>query len=83
MAEVPVSNSELEDIVSAVAHELYSKWAVDDRFTEEQVEEFAGYAVEDAVFIIGIYMEKVNELMAEKQRQELLTSSNKSKLIVG
>lgn len=83
MAEVPVSNSELEDIVSAVAHELYSKWAVDDRFTEEQVEEFAGYAVEDAVFVIGIYMEKVNELMAEKQRQELLTSSNKSKLIVG
>jgi hypothetical protein len=74
MAEVPVSNDELEDIVSVVAHELYSKWAVDDRFTEEQIEEFAGYAVEDTLFVIGIYMEKVNELMAEKQKLSLLNN---------
>ena len=82
MAEVPVNNEELENIVSAVAHELYSKWAIDDRFTEEQVEEFAGYAVEDAVFVIGVYMDKINELMAEKQRESLLNNLSPNPLIV-
>lgn len=65
MAEVPVSIEDLNNIAVAVARDLLEKWAIDDRFTEEQLNEYSQYASEDTIFIINKYMEYLNFKMME------------------
>lgn len=69
MSEIPVSQADLESIILSVAHSLYEKWALDDRFTEEQIEEAAQWATDDVLFVIESYMQKINETFSNKSIQ--------------
>lgn len=63
MSNVPLSIEQLEQVVQTVAHGLLEKWAIEDRFTEEQIAQYAQHCVDDTVFVINSYMEAVNDLM--------------------
>jgi len=73
MASVPLSMFQLEQITEIVARDLLEQWAIDDRFTEEQMEEATKNVVNDTVFVISNFIEHFNEVM--------LTQSKESKLI--
>ena len=67
MAEVPVSIKALEDIVVKVAESLLEQWAIDDRFTEDEIDLAKADAIEDVTFVINLYMQLINETMQESQ----------------
>jgi len=64
MAEVPVSINDLNDIAVAVSRDLLEKWAIDDRFTEEKLDDYSKYAADDTIFVINKYMEYLNFKMS-------------------
>jgi hypothetical protein len=80
MASVPLSVEQLEQIVQVVAHNLLEKWAIDDRFTEEQITEYAQHAVDDTVFVINNYMDSVNTVMLEQAEQIGVAGTTPGKL---
>ena len=65
MASIPVSLNDLNEIVLTVSTDLLEKWAIDDRFTEDELDQYSKYAAEDAVFVIEKYMEYVNFKIAQ------------------
>jgi ribosomal protein S13 len=69
MASIPLALEELEAIAEIVSRELLEQWAIDDRFTEEQMTEAALNAVDDTIFVINRFMEQFNSIMMEKARE--------------
>jgi ribosomal protein S13 len=63
MPSVPLSMHQLEAIAEAVARDLLEEWAINDRFTIEQLEEAKQNAVNDAIFVINNFMEHFNTYM--------------------
>jgi hypothetical protein len=62
---------QLEDIATSVARDLLENWALNDRFTEEELEQATQHAVDDTIFVINNFMEHFNEYMmfeAEKKK---------------
>jgi len=70
-ASVPLGLTDLEEIVEAVAHNLYNKWAIEDRFSEENMVEYAQHSVSDTVQVINDYMSLFNEKMIQSQAEKL------------
>jgi hypothetical protein len=70
--DIPVGMKDLETIVTKVANDLIEKWALDDRFTEEEMTKYAQYAIDDTVFVINGYMEIFNELIALNQGKKII-----------
>jgi hypothetical protein len=70
-SSVPLAVTDLEEIVEAVAHNLYNKWAMESRFTEEEMAKYASYSVEDTVQVINDYMSLFNEKMIQSQAEKL------------
>jgi hypothetical protein len=68
-ASVPLSLSELEEAIQQVAHSLLEKWAIEDRFTEDQLMEYVQHSVDDTAFVINSYMEAINNFMITKAQQ--------------
>lgn len=71
MSSVPLQMSQLEQIIEIVARDLLEKWAIDDRFNEEDIVKAAQNAVDDTAFIVNNFMEHFNQLMitqAEEKR---------------
>jgi len=66
---VPLSLTELEQAVQQVAHSLLEKWAIEDRFTEDQMLQYVQYSVDDTAFVINSYMEAMNNIMITKAQQ--------------
>ena len=62
---IPLPVAQLEKIISQTAQNLLEKWAVDDRFTEDQIANYAQYAIDDTVFIVNQYMIYFNMIMQE------------------
>lgn len=62
---IPLPTVKLEQIISQTAQDLLEKWAIDDRFTEEELTNFAQYAIDDTVFVINQYMIYFNMIMQE------------------
>lgn len=61
--DIPLSVSSLEKIVEVVATELLEQWAIDDRFTEDNIENAKLDAIDDTVFVINSFMNYFNEAM--------------------
>ena len=72
MANVPVSMEKLESITAQVAEELLEEWAINDRFSEEQINEAKTWAIDDTVLIINSFMEKFNTAMLEEAQDAKL-----------
>jgi hypothetical protein len=71
MSQVPLSVNQLEAIVETVARDLLEQWAINDRFTEDEIEEAKENAVNDTVFVINEFMNHFNTYMlfeAEKKK---------------
>jgi hypothetical protein len=63
MASVPVTQEVLETIVEVAARDLLEKWAIEDRFNEEELIAYTQMAVDDVAFTINRFMELMNEEM--------------------
>jgi hypothetical protein len=61
--DIPLNLESLEKIVEVVATELLEQWAIDDRFTEDKVEEAKQDALDDTIFIVNSFMNYFNEAM--------------------
>jgi uncharacterized protein YaaR (DUF327 family) len=70
-ASVPLGLTDLEEIVEAVAHNLYNKWAIEDRFSEENMVEYAQHSVSDTVQVINDYMSLFNEKLMQQQATKI------------
>jgi hypothetical protein len=68
--DIPLSVSNLEKIVEVVATELLEQWAIDDRFTEENIEEAKLDAIDDTVFVVNSFMNYFNEAMLTANAQQ-------------
>lgn len=75
MANVPLSMQALEEIAVSVSRDLLEQWAIDDRYTEENIVEATENAISDTIFVINRYMEEVNTHM-------LVEAEKKNDLIV-
>ena len=76
---IPLPTQQLERIISQTAQDLLEKWAVDDRFTEDQLTNYAQYAIDDTVFIVNQYMIYFNMVMQEMSlgnADKIITSNN-------
>jgi len=73
MASVPLSANQLETIVETVARDLLESWAINDRFSIDELENAKQYAVDDAVFVINNFMEHFNTyMMFEAEKKKLI-----------
>ncbi len=63
MSNVPLSMEQLESITTVVAQELLEDWALNDRFTEEDLVRATQNAVDDTILVINSFMEQFNYLM--------------------
>lgn len=68
-SSIPLSLSELEEAVQQVAHSLLEKWAIEDRFTEDQMLEYVQHSVDDTAFVINSYMQHMNNIMITKAQE--------------
>ena len=76
---IPLPVAQLEKIISQTAQDLLEKWAVDDRFTEDQIANYAQYAIDDTVFIVNQYMIYFNMIMQEMSlgnADKIITNNN-------
>ena len=76
---IPLPTQQLERIISQTAQDLLEKWAVDDRFTEDQLTNYAQYAIDDTVFVVNQYMIYFNMVMQEMSlgnADKIITSNN-------
>jgi enamine deaminase RidA (YjgF/YER057c/UK114 family) len=69
MSSVPIPMNQLEDITTAVARDLLEQWAINDRFTLEELEEAKKNVVEDTIFVINNFMEHFNNLMMQASQE--------------
>jgi hypothetical protein len=73
MSNVPLSMNKLEAICESVARELLEEWAINDRFTEENLEKAVKDATGDTIFVINSFMEKFNsEMVAEATEKKII-----------
>jgi len=73
MSNVPLSIDKLETIVEIVSRDLLEKWAIEDRFTEDQLVKATQDAIDDTVFVINSYMEHVNTyMMTEAEEKKII-----------
>lgn len=63
MSSVPLSVSKLENIVEIIARDLLEKWAIDDRFTEDELVQATQNAIDDTIFVVNGFMSHFNEYM--------------------
>ncbi len=61
--DIPISINSLEKIVEIVATELLEQWAIDDRFTEDKIEEAKQDALDDTIYVVNSFMNYFNEAM--------------------
>ena len=72
MAQVPLSANQLETIVETVARDLLESWAINDRFSVDEIEQAKQNAVEDTVFVINNFIEHFNTyMMFEAEKKNL------------
>jgi hypothetical protein len=72
MASVPLSMKQLEDIATAVARDLLEQWAINDRFSIDELEEAKQNVVEDTAFVINNFMEHFNTYMMTEEKPKLI-----------
>lgn len=73
MSNIPLSIDKLETIVEIVSRDLLEKWAIEDRFTEDQLVQSTQNAIDDTVFVINSYMEHINTyMMMEAEAKKII-----------
>ncbi len=71
MSSVPLSVNQLETIVELISRDLLEKWALDDRFKEDEMIKATQDAIDDTVFVINAFMEHFNTyMMMESEKKK-------------
>jgi len=65
MTSIPMKLEQLETITEMVARDLLEEWAINDRFTEDQLVEATQNAVSDTIFVMNKFMTLFNEQMLQ------------------
>lgn len=65
MTSVPMRLDQLETITEIVARDLLEEWAINDRFTENKLDEATINAVSDTIFVMNRFMTLFNEQMVQ------------------
>jgi hypothetical protein len=68
MSQIPISTEQLEVIVEVAARNLLEKWAIDDRFTIDEIALATKNAVDDTAFVINEFMSLFNETMFNQSK---------------
>jgi hypothetical protein len=68
MSQIPMSTEQLEVIVEVVARNLLEKWAIDDRFTIDEIALATKNVVDDTAFVINEFMSLFNETMLNQPK---------------
>lgn len=63
---IPLGLEQLETLVQVVAQNLLEKWAIEDRFTEEEMYAYVKHSIDDTVFVINNYITLMNDLMLDE-----------------
>jgi len=63
---IPLGLEQLETLVQVVAQNLLEKWAIEDRFTEEEMYDYVKHSIDDTVFVINNYITLMNDLMLDE-----------------
>ena len=74
MADIPLALNDLNSITEIVARDLLEQWAIDDRFTEDKIEEAKQDALDDTIYVINSFMNYFNEalLTAKTEKPSLI-----------
>jgi len=73
MASVPLSVNQLETIVETVSRDLLEQWALNDRFSINELEQAKQNVVDDTVFVINQFMDHFNTYMMFEAEKKKLT----------
>jgi hypothetical protein len=65
MTSVPLNINQLETITEIVARDLLEEWAINDRFTEDQIVQSTQNAISDTIFVMNRFMTLFNEQMIQ------------------
>lgn len=65
MTSVPLNINQLETITEIVARDLLEEWAINDRFTEDQIVQSTQNAISDTIFVMNRFMTLFNEQMLQ------------------
>ena len=65
MTSVPMNITQLETITEMVARDLLEEWAINDRFTEDQIVQATQNAISDTIFVMNKFMTLFNEQMLQ------------------
>jgi len=65
MTSIPMKLEQLETITEMVARDLLEEWAINDRFTEDQLVQATQNAVSDTIFVMNKFMTLFNEQMLQ------------------
>ena len=71
MTNLPVALEDLENITEVVARNLLEQWAIDDRFSEENIEKATINAVNDTIFVMNNFMQLFNQKMLLQSQQSI------------
>jgi len=66
MTSIPIALNQLETITEMVARDLLEEWAINDRFTEDQIVQATQNAVSDTIFVMNRFMTLFNEQMMQE-----------------
>jgi hypothetical protein len=66
MTSIPIALNQLETITEMVARDLLEEWAINDRFTEDQLVQATQNAVSDTIFVMNRFMTLFNEQMMQE-----------------
>ena len=66
MTSVPLKLEQLNTITEIVARDLLEEWAINDRFTEDKLDESTTNAVNDTIFVMNRFMTLFNEQMMQE-----------------
>lgn len=66
MAEVPLTNDELEQVVSVVAGDLLEDFIIKNDIVEEDLPQWVNLSAEITIFVINEYMKRINEIMDKR-----------------
>lgn len=66
MTSIPIGLEKLETITEIVARDLLEEWAINDRFTEDQIVQATQNAIGDTIFVMNKFMTLFNEQMMQE-----------------
>ena len=70
MAEIPVSNKDLDNVIYQVARDILEQGAIDGTI-DDMSEETIRQVTQNVIFTVERYMHYINELITQSQQEKI------------